>query len=118
MGRYYHGDIEGKFWFAVQPSDDPAFFGMQESDAYIQYYIDDSDIDEVKEGIRTCKMKLKGNLRKINKFFKDNNGYNDTMLKEANINPKLIVWYARLGLGKKILECVEDTGSCWLEAET
>lgn len=25
MGRYYYGDIEGKFWFAVQPSTDPAF---------------------------------------------------------------------------------------------
>ena len=22
MGRYYHGDIEGKFWFAVQSSQD------------------------------------------------------------------------------------------------
>lgn len=24
MGRYYSGDIEGKFWFAVQPSDAPS----------------------------------------------------------------------------------------------
>lgn len=22
MGRYYQGDISGKFWFAVQPSND------------------------------------------------------------------------------------------------
>jgi hypothetical protein len=22
MGRHYSGDIDGKFWFAVQPSDD------------------------------------------------------------------------------------------------
>ena len=27
MGRYYSGDIEGKFWFAVQDSDDAEFFG-------------------------------------------------------------------------------------------
>ena len=29
MGRYYNGDIEGKFWFAVQSSDDADFFGQQ-----------------------------------------------------------------------------------------
>ena len=25
MGRYYQGDIEGKFWFAVQSSNDADF---------------------------------------------------------------------------------------------
>jgi hypothetical protein len=28
MGRYYNGDIEGKFWVAVQSSDDADFFGQ------------------------------------------------------------------------------------------
>ena len=118
MGRYYHGDIEGKFWFGVQPSDDPAFFGMQESTDVIQYHIDDSQIDKIKEGIRICKIPLKGNIRKLNNFFKKDSGYNNTTLEEANINPILLVWYARLILGKKILKCVEENGSCWLEAET
>ena len=31
MGRYYHGDIEGKFWFAVQSSQDADFFGSEAS---------------------------------------------------------------------------------------
>ena len=30
MGRYYDGDIEGKFWFAVQSSDDGEFFGAKD----------------------------------------------------------------------------------------
>ena len=29
MGRYYSGDIDGKFWFAVQPSDDANYFGVE-----------------------------------------------------------------------------------------
>ena len=29
MGRYYNGDIEGKFWFAVQSSDDADYFGVE-----------------------------------------------------------------------------------------
>ena len=27
MGRYYSGDIEGKFWFGIQPSNDAEQFG-------------------------------------------------------------------------------------------
>lgn len=29
MGRYYHGDITGKFWFGVQNSDDAKYFGVE-----------------------------------------------------------------------------------------
>ena len=29
MGRYYRGDIEGKFWFAIQASNDADFFGCE-----------------------------------------------------------------------------------------
>lgn len=28
MGRYYFGQIEGKFWVAVQDSNDPEYFGV------------------------------------------------------------------------------------------
>ena len=29
MGRYYDGDIEGKFWFGIQDTSDGDFFGKQ-----------------------------------------------------------------------------------------
>ena len=29
MGRYYYGDIQGKFWFAIQSSDDATYFGIE-----------------------------------------------------------------------------------------
>ena len=29
MGRYYDGDIEGKFWFGIQSSADGEFFGAR-----------------------------------------------------------------------------------------
>jgi len=31
MGRYYRGDIEGKFWFGVQDSRDAEHFGGKET---------------------------------------------------------------------------------------
>ena len=41
MGRYYNGDIEGKFWFAVQSSDDADFFGQQGEARFLNYYFDE-----------------------------------------------------------------------------
>jgi hypothetical protein len=32
MGRHYSGDIEGKFWFGVQSSDDASLFGGETSE--------------------------------------------------------------------------------------
>jgi len=32
MGRFYSGDISGKFWFGVQNSDDASHFGLKHTD--------------------------------------------------------------------------------------
>jgi len=34
MGRYYTGDIVGKFWFAIQSSDDASHFGASPEQFY------------------------------------------------------------------------------------
>jgi hypothetical protein len=36
MGRYYSGSISGKFWFAIQDSDDASNFGVEHK--YLYYY--------------------------------------------------------------------------------
>ena len=89
MGRYYHGDIEGKFWVGVQSSDDGEFFGAQESRNHS--YNDQMIIDYYKE------------------HFKED-------ITEEKIR-HLLAWYARLLLGKEILECVEENGQCAFTAE-
>jgi hypothetical protein len=38
MGRYYSGQISGKFWFAIQNSDDASNFGVQYKEE-INYYV-------------------------------------------------------------------------------
>lgn len=54
MGRYYstaNNDFDGKFWFGVQPSDDPErVFGMKPTggdESYTDYYLDDNDSQSV-----------------------------------------------------------------------
>tara|TARA_R100001443_G_scaffold116944_1_gene139204 strand:- start:137 stop:505 length:369 start_codon:yes stop_codon:yes gene_type:complete len=121
MGRYYHGDIEGKFWFAVQCSTDGEYFGMEQQEpSHIPYYSDDLELAE--EGIRECKQKLRGYLTKLNKFFKTNDSYNhESLAKGIGVEiekiPYLLEWYARLYLGVRIANCIKEEGSCWYEAE-
>ena len=82
MGRYYNGDIEGKFWFAVQSSDDADFFGVEGYSAYLNYHFDKDDMTTIDKGIKTCIDTLGSWKEKLDKFFKENNGYNDEMLEE------------------------------------
>ena len=134
MGRYYNGDIEGKFWFAVQSSDDADFFGQQGQARFLDYYFDAEDLPKIEEGIKKCKDYLGSLLETLNKFFKENNGYTHKILADY-LNehfsskdlptPKFteqgvkhyLEWYARLELGNQILECVKEKGECQFEAE-
>ena len=106
MGRYYKGDIEGKFWYGVQSSDDACFFGARES-TIVSYYIENDDLPEVSDGLEVCKKNLGIYKDKLDKYFNDNQYYNnDKLAKELNIDLKkvdeLLKWYARFDLGEKI----------------
>ncbi len=123
MGRYYRGDIEGKFWFGIQSSDDASFFGGEELEPnYLSYYFDEDDLPEIEEGIKECKKELGEYEEKLDKLFEKVGGYNikdvaeELGIKEDKVN-KLLEWYARLELGEKILDCVKENGQCSFEAE-
>ena len=121
MGRYYNGDIEGKFWFAVQSSSDADFFGSEGYNQYLNYYFDKDHMTSIDKGIKTCLAKLGSWNEKLDKFFKENDGYNDESL-EKQIGLKkekckgVLEWYARLHLGQKIKKCVEENNQCSFEA--
>lgn len=123
MGRYYNGDIEGKFWFGVQSSDDADFFGVEGCEPnYLEYYFEKDDLSKINKGIKECLKKLGKYKKKIDEFFKINDSYNDEMLSdylkvEESKAKELLEWYARLELGLKIQKCVKETDSCQFEAE-
>ena len=133
MGRYYNGDIEGKFWFGVQSSDDASFFGGSECEpSYIEYFFDTDDIPDIKDGIAKCTQYLDGDDKKLNSFFTKHQEYTEKHLVEllgiqagtegAQEHPRhslneILKWYARLTLGLKILACVEKKGSCSFNAD-
>lgn len=123
MGRYYNGDIEGKFWFGVQPSDDADFFGVDGIQPDIlEYSFDEDNLEDIKKGINKCLKELGAYKNKLDTFFNTHNGYNDKEIadvlgiKEDKVL-EILQWYARLELGNKILKQIQKDGYCTFEAE-
>ena len=44
MGRFYCGQISGKFWFGVQSSNDASYFGVKHNDI-VQYHVCGCELD-------------------------------------------------------------------------
>lgn len=123
MGRYYSGDIEGKFWFGVQSSTAADRFGVTASDPnYVTYYFEKENEEEIKNELALIKKNLGKYKQKLDKFFDNCKGYTheelDTYLKvEPEKRSYLLSEYADLLLGEKILKCIQETGSCTFDAE-
>jgi len=130
MGRFYHGDIEGKFWFAIQSSDDASFFGGNEEDdeeeQALNYFFGKEDLEEINGGLEKCKHQifLLGyiSVDVLDSYFETIDGWNEDMVSKAlgvkrdNVK-EMLTWYARYGLGSKIKACVEEKGQCAFSAE-
>jgi hypothetical protein len=118
MGRYYSGDIEGKFWFAIQSSDAADRFGViGEAPAELQYFFYEENLVEIEEEILNIENSLGEKKQIIDKFFEENNGWNDKGLEEAGISKEELSEYADLELGIKIRDCIKENGECSFTAE-
>jgi len=114
MGRYYHGDIEGKFMFAVQSSDAADRFGsLGQSPDIIEYHFSEEHLPIINEELE----KLKDAHEKVTKFFEQVDGWNDEMLKDYGLTEQDMSDYADYNLGKNIKDCVEENGDCFFSAE-
>ena len=76
MGRYYSGDIDGKFWFGVQSSNAADRFGVTASEpSYINYYFDEENLEDVENEIKNIKESLGEWKEKLDNFFNKVSGY-------------------------------------------
>lgn len=118
MGRYYSGDIEGKFWFALQSSDCADRFGVTGyQPEVLNYYFSEDDLEGVEEEIANIETKLGDKIKVIDDFFASRDSYDDQMLSEAGISKHELSEYADLGMGRKIRDCIKENGQCGFEAE-
>lgn len=118
MGRYYSGDIEGKFLFGLQSSDSADRFGVcGEEPQVIQYNFTEENLNDVEEEIKHIEEEFGDKLAVIEKFFEDNTSYTDNKLKDAGISTYELREYADLMLGRQIRDCLKENGQCNFEAE-
>jgi len=135
MGRYYEGDIEGKFWFGIQSSDDADFFGSAGFQPdYLEYYFDEANLEKIQQGLDICLEQLGDKKKVLDDFFKPDQGYTrEEVCEVLNVpvpKPGLSIeahkkskyhhyleWYARYELGKKILDRVKSDKFCSFRAE-
>jgi hypothetical protein len=118
MGRYYSGDINGKFWFAVQSSDAADRFGVTgQTPNYLTYYFDEENLEDVETEIANIEESLGDKLKILDDFFAKVNGYRDEDLEAIGISRADLSDYADLELGRKICDCVKEHGSCSFDAE-
>ena len=116
MGRYYFGDIDGKFMFAVQSSNAADRFGsLGQSPDIIEYHFSEEHLPKINEELA----KLKDAHEKVTKFFESigNGGYNDEMAEEYGVTQQDLSDYADYNLGKNIKDYVEENGDCYFTAE-
>jgi hypothetical protein len=114
MGRYYSGDIEGKFMFAVQSSTAADRFGATYSEPmYVDYYFDEEQLETIKEQLDI----LRPNYEKIRDWFDVKSSYTKDEQIEQGITDEDMSDYADYILGEKILNCVLENGECNFTAE-
>lgn len=118
MGRYYSGDIEGKFWFGVQSSTAADRFGVHhETPSYVEYFYCEDDLLEVEAEIARIIEGLGDKLQAIEDYFNSTNGYTDKQLEDAGITGTALSEYADLKLGESIRDCIIANGECKFNAE-
>ena len=130
MGRNYWGDIEGKFWFGIQSSDDPFYFkepcSIEEDEdgeeTSLVYSFDETDVEVLEEVIDEIVNELGDSKEKLDRFLdlRDSSG-DDLISKEtgilaSDIKP-ILTLYARMKLGNQILDCIRKNGQCIFECE-
>ena len=119
MGRYYSGDIEGKFWFAVQNSTvgEDRFGCVEYNPDVIEYYADQEMLPTINEELKSIEDKMGDQLAKYEEFFTINDSYNDQKLIDAGLKVKLLNEYADYTFGVKLRNCILEQGSCNFTAE-
>jgi hypothetical protein len=124
MGRYYWGDIQGKFVFAVQASDAADRFGVTgERPQELNYYFTEDDLPAIEKGIKEIEYVLGEYLQKFIQWTNEVDFYNDKEASEYfNISEEefryLFSEFADWRLGVKIRDYVAEHGECQFTAET
>lgn len=118
MGRYYNGDINGKFMFATQPSNaGERFYAKELESQFIPYCVRRERYDDIVKELESIN---KDAIKRVTKMFGSEVGYNYDIMKKYHVSEIDLREYADYQLGMKIKEFFDenpDRNDCYFEAE-
>lgn len=121
MGRYYEGDIEGKFAFAIQSSTAADRFGVEGTTPnYVEYYFDTENLDDIRSELQSIEKTFGKNKNAILSYYdlKPDMSIWDYLSKGGiTIPPENVSDFYDYILGRQILECILEKGDCSFTAE-
>ena len=118
MGRYYSGDINGKFLFGLQSSSAADRFGVEgEPPAELQYWFSTENLVEIEEEILNIETALGEKKQILDDFFRTKDSYSSDEIAKLGVTEEEFSEYADLGLGIKIRDYVKENGDCSFTAE-
>ncbi len=113
MGRYYYGDIEGKFMFAVQPSDAGCRFGAEEDEPYaVDYSLDRDSYDHLCKELKS--IEDSGAVKRVKHMFEslekieNKRSYGDEDCEKYKVTPLDLSEYADWLLGTKMKKFFDE----------
>lgn len=122
MGRYINGEIEGKCWFGVQPSDFADRFGQVGVQNHIEYTYTDEDLPSVEEELKHIRENLGNYYDMFVKFFQENETYTDKELRnylkvDEDKKQYLLREYADYKFGVRLRDYLKENAYCSFEVE-
>ena len=111
MGRYYNGDIDGKFAFGIQASNCCDRFGVEGEERVLYYEFEEDNLADVEAEIKKIEEKLGDKLQLI-KDWTETDSYSYAGFDEADLSE-----YYDMQIGIEIRDCIQTTGRCCFEAE-
>ena len=132
MGRYYEGDIYGKFAFGSQGSNAADRFGVVGVQDTLNYYFDISDLEVLETELHSIEDSFKDHKLALITYYDLFNLDHDHQtldydtldfhqyISKAGLSPlnsEEISEYNDYHLGRKILKSIKDHGSCSFTAE-
>ena len=127
MGRYYSGDINGKFVFGSQSSVAADRFGVVGvAPGYVDYYFDEDNLEDLELELKNIETEM-GEHGHYLKVYYDLHGSSDDVkitfedyLKKGDKKPlskDQISDFFDYRIGKKIQGCIKEQGNCSFTAE-
>ena len=115
MGRYVSGDIDHKFWFAIQDTDALTRFGGTDM-SMLSWYWGEEDLVECESSLKDIWKRSIEYTDKSPRYW-INKARNGVSISEEKENIQAYTLAADFELGLKIRRAIKSNGECFAEGE-